>query len=81
LITYARQPATSWTSCRDLRVHHIGPDGDLFDTEGHFKRAYDIVDGGAVIIRPDGYVGAIFGEDVTAEVEGYLARLGLGQER
>lgn len=80
LITYARQQASPPKSRRGLTVHHIGPSGDLIDNGGHFKQAYDIADGGTVIIRPDGYVGAIFGSDAVGEVEPYLARIGLALE-
>jgi hypothetical protein len=61
-------------------MHHIGPAGDLIDSAGHFKRAYAIAEGGTVIIRPDGYVGAIFGRDAFGEVEPYLARICLALE-
>lgn len=81
LITYAREHASPPKSRPGLAVHHIGPDGELIDNGGHFKRAYDIADGGTVIIRPDGYVGAIFGRDAFSEVEPYLARIGLALER
>ena len=80
LITYGWQQASRPKSRRGLTVHHIGPGGDLIDNGGHFKRAYDIADGGTVIIRPDGYVGAVFGSDAFGEVETYLARLGLALE-
>lgn len=80
LIIYAGQQSTSPKSRRGLAVHHIGLDGDLIDNAGHFKRAYDIAEGGTIIIRPDGYVGAIFGNDASTEIESYLARVGLGLE-
>ncbi|WP_244642392.1 FAD-dependent oxidoreductase [Phyllobacterium sp. 628] len=80
LITYAARQEASSKSRRGLTVHHVGPDGDLMDNGGHFNRAYGIVDGGTVIIRPDGYVGAIFGKDASSEIDSYLARVGLGQE-
>lgn len=42
---------------RSVRCHQIG--ADIVDAERHIRRAYDVKEGGAVLIRPDGYVGAI----------------------
>jgi 2-polyprenyl-6-methoxyphenol hydroxylase-like FAD-dependent oxidoreductase len=40
-----------------LRSHRIG--GDLVDADRHIHDAYDVKDGAAVLVRPDGYIGAI----------------------
>jgi 2-polyprenyl-6-methoxyphenol hydroxylase-like FAD-dependent oxidoreductase len=37
--------------------HQVG--ADILDTDRHIHRAYDVTDGGAVLVRPDGYVGAV----------------------
>lgn len=79
LITYAAKRTTSLKPRRGLVQHHIGRGGDLIDNEGHFQRAYDLAEGGTVIIRPDGYIGAIFENGTTTEIEAYLARVGLVQ--
>lgn len=42
-----------------LRVHVIGPAGDLHDAEGHFVEAYGVQPGEWLLIRPDGYVAAV----------------------
>lgn len=42
-----------------LRVHVIGPAGDLRDAEGHFVEAYGVQPGDWLLIRPDGYVAAV----------------------
>ncbi|MER7394190.1 FAD-dependent oxidoreductase [Streptomyces sp. NPDC000151] len=57
-------PAAPWAAAaaaaRDLgvvlRVHGIGEGGDYADTKGVFTRQYGISDGGAVLVRPDGFV-------------------------
>ncbi|MGA3254477.1 MAG: FAD-dependent monooxygenase [Mycobacterium sp.] len=40
-------------------VHSYQIGTDIFDAERHLHQAYDVKDGGAVLIRPDGYIGAI----------------------
>jgi len=64
-----------------LHIHDIGARGDLVDWDGHVERAYALPPGGRVLIRPDGYVGAIIGAGETAALEAYLAQVGLGVAR
>lgn len=40
-------------------VHSYEIGNDILDTDRHIRRAYDIDDCAAVLIRPDGYIGAI----------------------
>ena len=40
-----------------VHAHQIGT--DVLDPERHIYRAYDVKEGGAVLVRPDGYIGAI----------------------
>lgn len=61
-----------------LRIHAIGQAGDLIDEAGHFRTAYGTGDGDWVLIRPDGYIGAIVSTAELPALETYLARLGLG---
>ena len=47
-----------------LHIHTFGPHGDLIDENGQFENgpfaaAYSLESGGWVLVRPDGYVGAI----------------------
>ncbi|WP_343238140.1 hypothetical protein [Stenotrophomonas sp.] len=42
-----------------LRVHIIGPAGDLRDADGHFAEAYGVQAGAWLLIRPDGYIAAV----------------------
>lgn len=63
-----------------LRVHHVGPKGDVIDACGHIRDAYELAPGDCVLIRPDGYVGATFDADQSAKIEIYLARMGVVQQ-
>ena len=60
-----------------LHIHTIGAGGDLFDEVGHFQGAYGLSPGEWVLVRPDGYVGAIIAQDVHA-LAPYLGSVGLG---
>jgi 2-polyprenyl-6-methoxyphenol hydroxylase-like FAD-dependent oxidoreductase len=56
--TLLRFGATAPTLDRaGLRSHCVGD--DLVDIDRHIRNAYEVKDGAAVLIRPDGYVGAI----------------------
>jgi 2-polyprenyl-6-methoxyphenol hydroxylase-like FAD-dependent oxidoreductase len=56
--TLLRFGATAPTLDRaGVRSHRIG--ADLIDVDSHIRNAYDIKDGAAVLVRPDGYIGAI----------------------
>jgi 2-polyprenyl-6-methoxyphenol hydroxylase-like FAD-dependent oxidoreductase len=60
-----------------LRIHFIGPNGDFIDDGGHAREAYGLTPGDWVLVRPDGYVGAIVsGADVSA-LDPYLAGVGV----
>lgn len=65
---------------RGLRIHTFGPRGELIDFGGHVRDAYGWVEGDWVLVRPDGYVGAIVGSGELDELERYLAAVGLGAE-
>lgn len=59
-----------------LCIHTIGVKGDLLD-DGYFSASYGLNAGDWVLIRPDGYVGAVVsGGEVTA-LEHYLEAVGL----
>lgn len=55
-----------------LRVHVIGPSGDLRDVEGHFVEAYGVQPGEWLLIRPDGYVAAVVDTSRIDIVEGHF---------
>jgi len=68
----ARVPARA-----GLHVHTFGSRGDLVDVNGHFRNAYSVATGDWVLVRPDGYIGAIVASDGVAELETYLRSVGL----
>jgi 2-polyprenyl-6-methoxyphenol hydroxylase-like FAD-dependent oxidoreductase len=60
-----------------LRLHSVGPRGELVDDQGHFQRAYEPAAGDWVLVRPDGYIGAIVARDDVESLESYLEKVGL----
>ncbi|KAF1685453.1 2-polyprenyl-6-methoxyphenol hydroxylase [Pseudoxanthomonas broegbernensis] len=62
-----------------LHVHRIGAQGEVADAWGHVRDAYALAPGACALIRPDGYVGAIFDAERTAKLEAYLARMGVAR--
>ncbi|MDM0004967.1 FAD-dependent oxidoreductase [Variovorax sp. J22G73] len=64
-----------------LHIHTFGDRGDLRDDGGHFRDAYALSVGDWVLVRPDGYVGAIVAAAHVEVLEGYLQRVGCGAAR
>jgi 2-polyprenyl-6-methoxyphenol hydroxylase-like FAD-dependent oxidoreductase len=64
-----------------LHIHTFGDRGDLRDDGGHFRDAYALAVGDWVLVRPDGYVGAIVAAAHVEVLEGYLQRVGCGAAR
>jgi 2-polyprenyl-6-methoxyphenol hydroxylase-like FAD-dependent oxidoreductase len=64
-------------SRRGLHVHTFGERGDLADDGEEFRNAYGLTAGDRVLVRPDGYVGAIVSADHDAVLEAYFAKVGL----
>ncbi len=60
-----------------LRIHVVGPRGDIADDDGHFRAAYGLAPGDWVLVRPDGYIGAIVSSENLAALETYLESVGL----
>jgi hypothetical protein len=60
-----------------LRVHTVGPGGDVHDDEGLLGSAYGLVGGAWVLIRPDGYLAAVLPAAGAAALDAYLDRVGL----
>jgi 2-polyprenyl-6-methoxyphenol hydroxylase-like FAD-dependent oxidoreductase len=60
-----------------LHIHVLGPGGDLLDDEGHFRAAYAAAVGDWVLVRPDGYVGAMVAARNIVRLENYLDRVGI----
>jgi len=77
LLGYAADPASVPAARRGLHVHRVGPGGDVVDDQDHIRRAYGVASGDWVLIRPDGYVGAVVATTETAALRPYLAAVGL----
>jgi hypothetical protein len=50
----------------------VGRVGDLLDADGHFQDAYGLTPGEWVLVRPDGYVGAIIDAGGIEALEAHL---------
>jgi 2-polyprenyl-6-methoxyphenol hydroxylase-like FAD-dependent oxidoreductase len=51
--------------------------GDIVDDGEHIREGYGVQPGNWVLVRPDGYVGAIVAADSVAALEGYLGGVGV----
>jgi hypothetical protein len=61
----------------NLRIHAIGPRGDIVDDAGHVRDIYGVEAGDWVLVRPDGYVGAVVSGGETGILEAYMAAAGV----
>jgi len=64
-----------------LHIHTVDPRGDIIDGPGHLQRAYGLTAGEWVLIRPDGYIGAIVTTTELAALDDYLNDIGLRASR
>lgn len=65
----ARDSAPAWPG---VQVHIVGPKGDVIDDQGHVQRAYGLAIGDWVLVRPDGYVGAVVSSGKLDALVDYL---------
>jgi 2-polyprenyl-6-methoxyphenol hydroxylase-like FAD-dependent oxidoreductase len=63
-----------------LHVHAVGPRGDIADDDGHLRAAYGLSPCDRVLVRPDGYIGAIVSADHVHALEAFLASVGLARD-
>jgi putative polyketide hydroxylase len=71
------EAARSVTGTRTV-AHRIGGDGDFADSEGRWSEAYGVTAGGAVLVRPDGFIAwrsADVSDDPTRELAAALSEL------
>ena len=61
-----------------LHIHVLGPSGELIDEHGHFRDAYAVAPGTWVLVRPDGYIGAVVPSEDLAALEAHMQKAGLG---
>jgi 2-polyprenyl-6-methoxyphenol hydroxylase-like FAD-dependent oxidoreductase len=76
LLGYEVDRATAVRPRAGLHIHTVGPRGDLLDEDGHFRAGYGLEPGTWVLIRPDGYIGAIVSSDAGSALERYLTNVG-----
>jgi 2-polyprenyl-6-methoxyphenol hydroxylase-like FAD-dependent oxidoreductase len=62
---------------RDLHIHTVGVRGDIVDEGGYLRDAYGVAAGDWVLVRPDGYVGAIVSSGELAALPRYLDGVGI----
>jgi 2-polyprenyl-6-methoxyphenol hydroxylase-like FAD-dependent oxidoreductase len=60
-----------------LHVHAVGSGGDIIDESGFLRDAYALAPGDWVLVRPDGYIGAIVSSGEINALETYLRHVGL----
>jgi hypothetical protein len=63
--------------CPGLHIHTVGAGGDIVDENGGLREAYDLAPGDWVLVRPDGYVGAIVAAGETGALDRYFRDIGL----
>jgi len=78
LLGYEVDRATAVPARAGLRVHTHGPRGDIVDDGGHVRGGYGLEPGTWVLIRPDGYIGAIVSCDQRPALDSYLEHVGVG---
>lgn len=61
---------------KGLHIHAVGPGGDIVDHEGHLRQGYGVQPGDWVLVRPDGYVGAIVSAQHSAALAAYWQACG-----
>lgn len=66
-------------ACPGLQIHTLGARGDLIDDRSCFQDAYALRSGDWVLVRPDGYIGAIAGSNDVGALEDYLRSVGIGR--
>ena len=77
LIGYGVDRLSAAKARRGLLIHAVGPRGDILDYGGHLRDSYSVREGDWVLVRPDGYIGAIVSSQFISELDGYLDDVGL----
>jgi 2-polyprenyl-6-methoxyphenol hydroxylase-like FAD-dependent oxidoreductase len=79
LLGYSVERLSAVAPRAGLHIHAVGPRGDFTDDEGHFHTAYGLSPGDYVLVRPDGYIGAIVSSDNVQALEPFLESVGLAR--
>jgi len=78
LLGYGVDRSTAVRARPGLHIHMLDPRGDVVDDGGHVRDAYSLEPGTWVLIRPDGYIGAIVSCDERPALDRYLEHVGVG---
>jgi len=78
LLGYEVDRTTAVRARTGLRIHMLGPHEDIVDDGGYVRAGYSLEPGTWVLIRPDGYIGAIVSCDERPALDRYLDHVGLG---
>jgi 2-polyprenyl-6-methoxyphenol hydroxylase-like FAD-dependent oxidoreductase len=62
-----------------LHIHTVGARGDIFDEDCYLRDVYGLASGDWVLVRPDGYIGAIVSSGEVEALETYLRSVGFEQ--
>ena len=75
----AHEPARRdlFSARKDLHIHIVGSNGDLEDESRQLQTTYGVAAGDWVLVRPDGYIGAIVASGELAVLGEYLDRVGV----
>jgi 2-polyprenyl-6-methoxyphenol hydroxylase-like FAD-dependent oxidoreductase len=77
LLGYEVDRVTAVRPRAGLHIHTVGPCGDIVDDGGHIRDGYGLEPGTWVLIRPDGYIGAIVSSDAGPALERYFSSVGV----
>jgi 2-polyprenyl-6-methoxyphenol hydroxylase-like FAD-dependent oxidoreductase len=61
----------------NLHIHHVAAHGELADPCGHLRDGYGVVAGDWILIRPDGYIGAVVASEHVPALEMYMSAVGV----
>ena len=78
LLRYEAGSAPTIAPRKGLAIHDIGARSAIIDADRHIRDGYDLVPSDHVLIRPDGYIGALAAGTEIPALEAYLVGVGLG---
>jgi 2-polyprenyl-6-methoxyphenol hydroxylase-like FAD-dependent oxidoreductase len=61
----------------NLHLHTVGPCGDIVDDARTIRDGYGIEPGTWILVRPDGYVGAVVSNDEVERLDVYMSSVGI----
>jgi 2-polyprenyl-6-methoxyphenol hydroxylase-like FAD-dependent oxidoreductase len=77
LLGYEIEASHAFAARAGLHIHIVGSKGDITDDAGYIRYGYGLVRGDWVLVRPDGYIGAIVSSGNEAALNSYLDKIGL----